>query len=87
MEALSPHFGPLLRFSLFTTVVCLQCGREAFPSHEAESLPSHRGQAACLLLDIHLVGCMYADSSLFFLLCFQIIRVLQCNEKMLLGSQ
>lgn len=59
----------------------MQCGRETFPSHEAESLPSHRGQAAYLLPEIHLVGCVFADSPLFFPLCFQITRVPQCNEK------
>lgn len=64
-ETLSPFIGLLSYFSLLTTGVCMQGGSEAFLSREANSLLSYRGQAACPLPAIHLIGHVFADSSLF----------------------
>lgn len=64
-ETLSPYTGSLSWFFLLATVVCTQYGSEAFLSREAEPLLSYRSQAACPLPAIHLIGHVFADSSLF----------------------
>lgn len=79
------YWATVLIFCWPQCCVCNMAGRLFLPMR----IPSKLQGSSCMFASRYssrwLSVC--SDSSLFFPLYFQIIRVLQCNEKMLLGSQ